>query len=80
MFMVLAFEIFYFVKHKKGSPVHVAPACAGSGEGSDHFMSYVSNLSLHFCKSLFHGLEPMTSLSQGTRFFCEASFEILKPL
>ncbi|VAH92165.1 unnamed protein product [Triticum turgidum subsp. durum] len=25
--------------HIKGSPVHVAPACAGSGEGSDHFGS-----------------------------------------
>jgi hypothetical protein len=25
---------------KKGSPVHIAPACAGSGEGSDHFGSY----------------------------------------
>jgi hypothetical protein len=25
---------------KTGSLVHVAPACAGSGEGSDHFGSY----------------------------------------
>jgi hypothetical protein len=38
----------------KGSPVHVAPACARSGEGSNHFESYVRNLSLHFCKRLFH--------------------------
>ena len=37
----------------KGSPVHVAPACAGSGEGSDHFGSIVRSLSLHFCKRLF---------------------------
>jgi hypothetical protein len=36
-----------------GSPVHVAPACVGAGEGSDHFGSYVCNLSLHFCKRLF---------------------------
>jgi hypothetical protein len=46
---------------KKGSPVHVAPACIPSKEGSDHFMSYVHNLSLHFYKRLFLGLEPMTS-------------------
>jgi hypothetical protein len=25
----------------KGSPVHLAPTCAGSSEGSDHFRSYV---------------------------------------
>jgi hypothetical protein len=40
---------------KKGSPVRVAPACIGSGEGSDHFGSYVCILSLHFCKRLFLG-------------------------
>jgi hypothetical protein len=45
--------------------MHVAPACAGSREGSDRFGSYVRSLSLHFCKSLFLGLEPMTSWSQG---------------
>jgi hypothetical protein len=50
---------------KKGSPVHVTPACAQSGEGSNHFGSYVRNLSLHFCKKLFLGLEPTTSWSQG---------------
>jgi hypothetical protein len=48
--------------------VHVAPACARSGEGSDHFGSYVHSFSLHFCKSLFPGLEPMTSWSQGNSF------------
>jgi hypothetical protein len=53
---------------KKGSPVHVAPAYAGSGEGSDHFGSYVCSLSLHFYKRLFSGLEPMTSWSQGNNF------------
>jgi hypothetical protein len=37
----------------EGSLVHVAPACAGSGEGSDHFGSYVRSLYLHFCKRLF---------------------------
>jgi hypothetical protein len=45
----------------KGSRVHVAPACAGSQEGSDHFETYVRNLSLHFCKRLFQVLELMTS-------------------
>jgi hypothetical protein len=38
----------------KGNPVHVAPAWVGSREGSDHFRSYVRNLSLHFCKRLFN--------------------------
>jgi hypothetical protein len=38
---------------KKGSPVDVPPACARSGEGSDHFWSYVRSLSLHFCERLF---------------------------
>jgi hypothetical protein len=52
----------------KGSLVHVARACAGSGEGSDHFGSYVRSLSLHFCKRMFLGLEPMTTLSQGNNF------------
>jgi hypothetical protein len=46
---------------KKGSPVYVAPACTEFGEGSDYFGSYVRSLSLHFCKRLFPGLEPMTS-------------------
>jgi hypothetical protein len=46
---------------KKGSLVHVAPACTRSREGSNHFGSYVCNISLHFCKRLFRGLEPMTS-------------------
>jgi hypothetical protein len=61
-------------KHKvikiwiKGSPVHVAPTCIGSREASNHFGSYVRSLSLHFCKSLFPGLGPMTSWSQGNSF------------
>ncbi|XP_044323773.1 uncharacterized protein [Triticum aestivum] len=50
------------------APVHAAPACAGSGEGSDHFGSIVRSLSLHFCKRLFPGLEPVTSWSQGSSF------------
>jgi hypothetical protein len=56
-------------KDKKGSPVHIAPACAGFG----HFGSYVRSLSLHFCKSLFSGFEPMTSSwSQGNNFTAAA--------
>jgi hypothetical protein len=42
-------------KSRKGSPVHVAPACAESEEGSDHFGSYVCSLPLHFFKRLFPG-------------------------
>ena len=53
---------------KLANLVHVAPACAGSREGSDHFGSIVRSLSLHFCKRLFPGLEPMTSWSQGSSF------------
>jgi hypothetical protein len=53
---------------KKGSPVNVALAYAGSREGSDHFKSYVRSLPQHFCKRLFPELEPMTSWSQGNSF------------
>jgi hypothetical protein len=53
---------------KKGSPVHVAPACAGSGEGSDHFGSYVLKFSLHFCKRLLPGLEPYQSTTKMTKY------------
>jgi hypothetical protein len=48
--------------------VHIAPAYAESGEGSDHFGSYVCSLSLYFCTRLFPAHEPMTSWSQGNRF------------
>jgi hypothetical protein len=54
--------------HLKGSPMHVASAYAGSGEGSDHFRSYVRTISLHFYKRLFLGFEPMTSWSQSNSF------------
>jgi hypothetical protein len=47
--------------------VHVAPACARSREGSNHFGSYVRSLFLHFCKRLFPELELMTSWSHGNR-------------
>jgi hypothetical protein len=47
---------------------HIAPACAGFGEGSDHFGSYVRSFFLYFCKRLFPILEPMTSWSQGSSF------------
>jgi hypothetical protein len=56
-----------FVK-KRGSPMHVAPACIGFEEGSDHFGSYVRSLSLHFYKRMFPGFEPVTSWSQGNSF------------
>jgi hypothetical protein len=45
-----------------------AEACIGSGEGSDHFRSYVRNLTRHFCKRLLSRLEPLTSWSQGKSF------------
>jgi hypothetical protein len=45
--------------------VHVALTYAGSREGSDHLGSYVCNISLHFCKGLFLGLEAMTSRSSN---------------
>jgi hypothetical protein len=37
----------------KGSPVHIAPAWAGSGEGSDHFESYVHSLSCIYARGCF---------------------------
>jgi hypothetical protein len=49
------------ITRERGSLVHVVPACAGSGEGSNHFGSYVRSLSLHFGKRLFPGLELMNS-------------------
>jgi hypothetical protein len=51
------------VELQKGSLVHIAPACVGSGERSDHFESYVHSRSLYFCKMLLPGLEHMTSWS-----------------
>jgi hypothetical protein len=45
-----------------------APTCAGSEEGSNHFGSYIHNISLYFCKRLFLGLEPMISWLQGNSF------------
>jgi hypothetical protein len=62
MFDMLNFDI------EKGSPINVVPACARSEEGSDHFVSHVRILSLHFCKRLFPGLELMTSWSQDNNF------------
>ena len=59
---------FSFSINKKGSPVHVAPTCAGSGEESDHLGLFVRSLSLHFCRRLVLGLEPVTSWSQGNSF------------
>jgi hypothetical protein len=51
-----------------GSPVHVAPACARSGEWSDHFGSYVHNISLHFCKSCFQELVVKIIVAYGVKF------------
>jgi hypothetical protein len=53
---------------KKNNPVHVAPDCAESGEGCNHFGSYVCSIFLHFCPRLFLGLEHMTYWSQGNSF------------
>jgi hypothetical protein len=37
-----------YISRKKGAAlVHVAPACTGSGKGSNHFGFYVCNISLH---------------------------------
>jgi hypothetical protein len=50
---------------EKGSPVHVAPACAGSGKGPTTLgLMYTT----FFYKGLFPGLDPMTSWSQGNSF------------
>jgi hypothetical protein len=37
--------------------VYVAPAYIGSEKGSDHFVSYVRNIFLHFYERLFLELE-----------------------
>jgi hypothetical protein len=62
------YNVFKMKTTKRGSPVHVDPACAGSREGSNHFGSYVHCRSLHFYKRLFPGFEPITSWSQGNSF------------
>jgi hypothetical protein len=41
---------------------------------SNHFGSYVRSISLHFCKRLVPGLEPMTSWSQGNSFIAAPGF------
>jgi hypothetical protein len=53
---LIIYYIMWLVHKINGSPLHVAPTSAGSREGSDHFGSYVHELSLHFCKRLFIGL------------------------
>jgi hypothetical protein len=58
--------------------VHVAPTCAGSRERFDHFGSYTHSISLHFCKRLFPGLEPMISRSQGNSFTTAAGLPFSK--
>jgi hypothetical protein len=50
-----------YIRSKKGQPgARSYPLHMVQGR-SDHFGSYVSSLSLHFCKRLFSKLEPMTS-------------------
>jgi hypothetical protein len=56
----------HIVQNSKKS--QLAPACATSEEGSDHFGSYVRNFFLHFYKMLFTVLKLMTSWSQGNTF------------
>jgi hypothetical protein len=66
--------------------MHVTPACAGSGDGFDHFGSYVCSLSLHFCKRLFPGLEIeffikiSVQLNQSTPMLleCNTGFKYIK--
>jgi hypothetical protein len=41
---------------KKGSPVHVASACAGSEEVSDHFVSYVRSISVFLQEAVLQDL------------------------
>jgi hypothetical protein len=67
---------------KRGSPMYVAPACAGSGKGSNHFESYVRSIYLHFSKRLFPGLEPMTLWSQVNSFTAapRLSFKKVSPV
>jgi hypothetical protein len=56
--------------------VHVAPACAGSREGSDRFGSYVRSLSLHFCKRLFPGTHDLMVTRQ--QLYCRARAPLLQ--
>jgi hypothetical protein len=58
--------------------MHVAPACAGSGEWSDHFGSYVRSLSQHFCKRLFPGLRTRDLMVTKNVLFI--SVKISKPV
>jgi hypothetical protein len=62
---------------KKGSPVHVAPACAGSREGSHHFGSYnyVPSLGISFYDKFLLQLH-VTLIT----FDYRASFSILTSL
>jgi hypothetical protein len=69
----------------RGQPV--APACTGSGGGSDHFGSYVRSLSLHFCMRLFPRLNPcprghkaaaLPLLCQGSPSICSRTLVTTK--
>jgi hypothetical protein len=73
---VATFRFFVLLYMIKGSSVHVAPACARCGKGSDHFGSYVHNISLQFCTQPL-GLEPMASWSQGNSFTAMLSVNLV---
>jgi hypothetical protein len=64
----------------KGSLMQVAPACATSREGSDHFGSYIRSLSLHFYKRLFPGFDQqlykLNMLLRDKNYLGERRFEI----
>jgi hypothetical protein len=42
----------FSTRMSKGSLMHIASACVGFGEGTDHFDSHVRNISLYFYKKL----------------------------
>jgi hypothetical protein len=58
-------------EHKwKDSPVHIPPTCVGSGEGSNHFESYVCDLSPHFYRRLFLGLTHDLMVTKQQLYSC----------
>jgi hypothetical protein len=48
----LTFRSLSYYFSKKGSPVHIAPACARSMKGFNHFESYVGSISLYFFEEI----------------------------
>jgi hypothetical protein len=61
--------------------VHVALACTRSGEGSDHFGSYVCHLSLHFCTRSREGSDHFGSyVCRLSLHFCKRLFPGLESM